>query len=267
MAYRTVADVATCLAVYGWDKTTHTSQWPLIARAVQTALGVRFSEGYWTRDGRESRHGNLDIVEKTALRGGIHGLTYLLRPHGPFHASDWEACFTLSAYPSELAFVGVKRTEDILGFVAAMLRALGALGKPFYGIGYKRSMGLGPEAFAFGMNYSVGAHTIPTDEADRSSRWLFDITSGRSPAPRRFRAGYFRDVYPVNVLSSEHLALPIAGITFQDWVSSSAGFGRLSFLDSACLWCLDDPSIPEARRVLEENRLLVGPQAMTIAQA
>jgi hypothetical protein len=71
---------------------------------------------------------------------------------------------------------------------------------------------------------------------------------------RRFLREWFRDVYPANILSQEHLAASIPGRgTLKNW-----GLGRLTPLEeNSWLWEVPEDELVAARQALSTAGVLI----------
>lgn len=68
-----------------------------------------------------------------------------------------------------------------------------------------------------------------------------------------------RDVYPLNVLNSHHLAMQVKGLSLKDWIKSDPKRGSLKSLIEGQLWSWSVPEnrIQAIRKVLGPERLLI----------
>ncbi len=162
-----------------------------------------------------------------------------------------------------VAYVNLNNSFAFLGLPAAsavppadLLRAadrLVSLIAPLrYGISYLLPIYNGPVWYAVG----IGSHRS-TDPGTRQSRetmsqlskWQVQLVTKQS-----YLRGSFRDVYPANLLSEDHVrAILPGGKTLE-----TLGIGRLSLLGPGkWLWEVSDDEITRARAVLREAGLLI----------
>jgi hypothetical protein len=114
-----------------------------------------------------------------------------------------------------------------------------------YGIGYLRSSRNTPALYALGA--FGGYATDSPDDSDRVECWGNEIF-------RRARhlQGYFRQVYPVNLLSPKHVRTVVDEKTGQPFV------GQLEPIDEGhWIWTVADEDIPKAEDALRQAKLLL----------
>jgi hypothetical protein len=137
-----------------------------------------------------------------------------------------------------------------------LLRQLYSLAKPItswpYGIGYFRSSELAPSLYAVGVGGGPG-QPDPTDtNRDRLRRglWLNELI-----CQFRHLHGHFRDIYPANLLSAEHVNARLGKKTLL-----TAGWGTFTPLDEGhWLWTVPEEDIRPAREALVQAGLLICP--------
>ncbi len=71
--------------------------------------------------------------------------------------------------------------------------------------------------------------------------------------------GVFRDVYPYNILSPEHLKQRIGGKCLRDWILESSHWGELNTIieNELYLWTVNEDNFPAVRESMIRERLLV----------
>ncbi len=121
-----------------------------------------------------------------------------------------------------------------------------------YGIGYLYPTLKGPEWYAAGID---GCRTsdlskgLSGESRSQLGKWYRDFRRTRS-----YLQGSFRDVYPANLLSEDHIRAALPGGKKLE----SLGIGRLSLLGPGkWLWEVSEDEIPQARAVLREAGLLI----------
>jgi hypothetical protein len=124
-----------------------------------------------------------------------------------------------------------------------------------YGIAYRRSSELAPSLFAVG--FQGGRGVIGSGEAQEESErigcWFRELLF---PEDRRHLRGYFRDVYPANLLSAEHVNARLG----RKKTLRTAGWGTFTPLDEGhWLWTLPEEDIPPARAALVQAGFLICP--------
>lgn len=120
-----------------------------------------------------------------------------------------------------------------------------------YGIAFVRSERLDPAGYAHGI---VGgfSETLQIDDATslRIGQWNRELRTSR-----RYLRGWFRSVYPAQLLSEQHREAPLTdGREVAD-----CGLGTWEEVEEA-LWCweLSEEELPKAHELLSEAGLLLG---------
>jgi hypothetical protein len=163
-----------------------------------------------------------------------------------------------------VAHVSLSKGDAHLGLPASLgmtheelLRQTYALAMPLiawrYGIAYSRSALKAPDLYAVGILGGV-LYPDPEDTAEDKQRvgcWgrelLFD---------RRHLRGYFRDVYPANLLSAAHVDAPLGAKK----TLRTVGLGKLTEIDAGLwLWTVPEEELPKARSALQQAGLLLCP--------
>jgi hypothetical protein len=107
---------------------------------------------------------------------------------------------------------------------------------PRYGFGYTREYGVDCDYLAVGYAYQRGTRT--RDEAD----WVRLSAGGgdraRKPTERadqiRRARGLILDVFPMNVLSENHLQQKVGGTSFKEWILQNTGPESLQRIAPRC---------------------------------
>jgi hypothetical protein len=166
---------------------------------------------------------------------------------------DWEGAAILDFAEGD-AQVAVPasrcmRLDDLLRRTYTLAKPL-ALWK--YGIGYARSSLKAPALYAVGIAGGAGYYdTYDPEDNKRIGCWFRELLFAR-----RHLEGYFRDVYPANLLSVEHVNAQIG----KNKTLLTAGWGEFTQIDDAMwLWTVPDKDIPKARAALRRARLLICP--------
>jgi hypothetical protein len=122
-----------------------------------------------------------------------------------------------------------------------------------YGIGYSRSSLKAPCMYAIGI-IGGAAYPDPNDaeeDLDRIACWLHELRG-----PRRHLNGYFRNIYPVNLLSTEHVNTQVG----ENKTLLTAGWGEFNQIDDGLwIWTVPDEDIPKARDALLRAMVLLCP--------
>jgi hypothetical protein len=169
---------------------------------------------------------------------------------------SWEGAASINLAEGN-AHVGLPVMGDVS--LDELLRQTYLLSKPFalwqYGIGYFRSSEKAPSLYAAGI---LGGTRYPDpneseEDRERIGCWYRELLfAGR----RRHLRGYLRDIYPANLLSTEHVNAR-AG---DNKTLLTAGWGTFTPLDDGIwIWTVPDEDIPEARATLLRADLLICP--------
>ncbi len=167
---------------------------------------------------------------------------------------NWEGVATISL-PKSYVHVGVLATSGLS--VEELLRRSYALAKPFgpwrYGIGYARSAQKAPCMYALGIGGGA-RYPDPTEteeDRERIGCWYRELLFA---SRRRHLHGYFRDVYPANLLSAKH----VKALVGKNKKLLTAGLGELTPLDEEMwLWTVPEEEIPKARVALKRAKRLL----------
>lgn len=106
--------------------------------------------------------------------------------------------------------------------------------------------------------YTTPANLSPFDrEIDRNNVWV-----GGEQALRAFKEGrhpifYLRDVYPLQVLSAEHLSLAVGSYSLKDWINEDQVHGYLKSLkDDKFIWVIEGDQVDAVKAELASHNLL-----------
>jgi hypothetical protein len=70
--------------------------------------------------------------------------------------------------------------------------------------------------------------------------------------------GVFRDVYPRNVITKEHLSVKLGSLTMQDWINADSSRGTLDPIENALyLWTVPSECINQVRLEMRRHNLLI----------
>lgn len=93
--------------------------------------------------------------------------------------------------------------------------------------------------------------------ADRITRWR----DNRQLKKLTTRAGYFREIYPINFVLDTHLAMPFRGGMLSEFMQANGTLRPLDMHDEIFRWDVPDPIIPHVRGSLEESGLILSSNA------
>ncbi len=167
---------------------------------------------------------------------------------------DWEAAASVSLSKGDAhlglpASIGVNH-DDLLQQTYALAMSLTAWR---YGIAYRLPTLRAPSFYAVGicsLPLSIDPDFSEEDE-ERVGCWQDELLFYR-----RHLNGFFRDVYPANLLSAAHVNAPLGD---KDTLLT-AGLGKLTLLeDGLWLWTVSEEDLPKARSALHRAGLLLCP--------
>ena len=123
-----------------------------------------------------------------------------------------------------------------------------------YAYSYRINKCYGPTFHAVGMIYHQvsGAVDVPlsAQEVSRASRWARSLRSGD-------HLSKLRDVYPWNVLSSNHLSLQVGGVSLRNWIESDLRNGHIQAIgDDRWLWIVSEDRCVAITAVLESTGVI-----------
>jgi hypothetical protein len=201
-----------------------------------------------------------DDIRDTARRGLLRELSlYSHRQRDDGLLFSWQGC-AFAQFPNDVVYLGVAESCGVS--VGELVRFLYASSKAManwrYGIGYSHPSDRGPGEYAMGMLAHSGP-VVPRSprledsgaHKDRVMCWLDEMRGKR--AKKRHLQGWFRDVYPVNLLSESHVKVPVEGNT----VLLDSHLGTFEQLERLWLWEVPQETIPQARQVLIDAGVLI----------
>jgi hypothetical protein len=203
-------------------------------------------------------HNLRDDIRDAASRGLLCELSlYSHRQRDDGLLLSWQGC-AFAEFPRDVVYLGVAESAGVsVGQVARFLYASSkAMAGWRYGIGYSHPWDRGPGQYAVGLLGHSGPviprSPRPEDSGphkDRVMCWL-DEMEGK----RRHLRGWFRDVYPVNLLSESHVKVPVGG----NKALVDSGLGTFERVDRAVwLWEVPHETIPDARQALIDAGVLI----------
>jgi hypothetical protein len=225
---------ASCVALYGSSDSAGDLQGMVdFVVSLGRSLGCEIDLCGIRKDGGPSGMQPLGELRSTNL-SAAHGVS-LKATTGP-RASffDWRISASLDV---ELKFATLCVDQRLLRFDPSAMIALAAKLSRYYGscYGYAYEHVL-READLYPLGMIDG--TVAHDESDlREIRsWMRAMTRGRTDSPPPW-ASKLRGIYPVNILSDDHLSSLVGRVTLRDWIQESPGRGRIgSFGDGLSVW-------------------------------
>ncbi|MCC6126742.1 MAG: hypothetical protein IT426_17405 [Pirellulales bacterium] len=178
---------------------------------------------------------------------------FRLAPGGQIPGFDWSVnAEVIKDY--SCCIVGVRSSiafipgELLLSIARKLIRTF----CPIYGIGYLRSMDLGPTFFAMGGNIGTNLWGEDRKLADRIQKW-----SDLGIEERCYEKGLLRDVYPWNFLTDTQLDRLIEGVPLREWIKLDENRGIISYLEgNMWLWEVQEAQLLSVRIATENAGLI-----------
>jgi hypothetical protein len=143
-------------------------------------------------------------------------------------------------------------------FIEHLVADLANLGSLGYGIGFEWKREPDPLLHVLGITHGLPRTEEEEALADHDSLWFEEriARGGASPAMRHL-AGYFRDVYELNLLNRAHLNAPLEGTSFAEVVRSHEWGSLEELAKGNWLWRVPRSAVGEVRRRLSGAGLLL----------
>ncbi len=217
----------TSIALYDWDGDLDVREFHAIATAFFELNGVTpndacLSCGDRDRGGSYKRVTKL-LAAETLPPDATLSLVHML-PDSVEPLRDWDVSAELMYVSSnKTIYLGCDMALANVDLVTGrrLVEALARHVKLRYGIGYARTVELGPELYAHGIVSGLGYSDADMAEADRTGSWFNERIDFN-----RHLQGLLRDVYPLNVLSAPHLAQPVGGVPLGEWIAARLRVAR-----------------------------------------
>lgn len=161
--------------------------------------------------------------------------------------------FLLRADSSSLLYVGSDpANEEIL---VRLLKDLTS--KLHFSYGYLFNIAKqGAALYAVGITHWDFDEVVGESDQDADGRWFSERVLPGSEHRYRDR-GFFRDIYPCNLLNASHLNALVDGVRLEDKIER-AGWGELFRIsDTNWLWKIHPSTIQEVRGSIARSNLLV----------
>lgn len=256
-------EVATCLALFGCRLTPSPTAVLEIVHKLEHDLGAGFSHFQSQNIGSKSAlrttgsKRSLASALEMGLSSGAGFAVYNFHPNRSSDTldpkTDWNSMLAVSRVGGQWTlFCGTTSVKEFDNHLTDIFKDLTRRFNPSYGTGYCMPIRRGPWLFATGTTLHPPAQNDEEScQFDREMRdnsdWFFFINDEQNS---RHIASTLRDIYPMNVLSPEHLKLDVAGQSLREWIEGQ-GFGKLSDISYDCaLWHLSDLEIAKARKSL-----------------
>lgn len=161
-------------------------------------------------------------------------------------ASDYSAStnhFVFGAWASLASF----ESPTLIDFTHRFVQMLA----PDYGIGFNRTMKLGPTLYAIGLAQGLNLFE-ERDKVERVNAWGSAGIEGKI-----FRNGILRDLYPWNLLTKMQLDRLVGQVSLKSWIEADSERGTISPMsDTMWLWKLTESQIVAVRPILENAGLI-----------
>jgi hypothetical protein len=213
--------------------------------------------------GRKSRGPKFNKLDKAIAKGDFDDYSYV-EAVNYFEKGNIRECSLVvginNASHGKKLTVHFKSVREKQVVTIAMLNVILKFVSPEYGISYGMTVREGPLWFVAGVRSSGMPDVLSRASGEFRQEYLFG---------KKFKDGYFRDVFSWNYLSWAHLDKVIEGTRFQSWIEEpmqgngwlgkARSRGTLTFLDSgSAVWELTKEEALEVRpRMLKANLLMV----------
>jgi hypothetical protein len=205
--------------------------------------GLFRSNTYRSMLTREVEQGNVKVLGLYSNPARDHDLVM-----------DWKGLAYVDMTRGD-CFLGLPQSGELSpgGLLRLAYNLVKSVSNISYGIGYFHQRLKGPDFYAVGIIANPDPEIFFDAEAsaaaDRIAKWMHEM-GGR----RRYLDGWFRTVYPANILSETHVnALLHGGVTLLE-----ADHGCLTPLEpNRWLWEVSDAEIPVAEAALREAGLVI----------
>jgi len=179
-------------------------------------------------------------------------ISFFTIPAGSRDNNDEKCVAALSSFESEIDFRSdfTNVREDWISIAKDML----VLGQIQYGYFFKLPAKLAPGTYAGGAIFSYAGDDAPPHEEELRSRWHQAMVEYSD----RPRTTLLRQVYSLQILSKEHLALKIGRQSLSAWIKASAKHGVLQEIaPKLWAWTFDNKNdIYAANMALLKAKLL-----------
>lgn len=164
-------------------------------------------------------------------------------------SSEWVPYSGVDAENSA-AFLVLAKPDDVQEIVRATVLLLSEYG--LHGYGFVDVSASHRVPHALGMS----THESSPEDANSESRW-FSARLAFKAGRRDIVNSSLRDIYPMNILTAEHVSMDISGMPLRDFISGER-LGVLSQVDDRCwLWKVSEAERVRARQALRRaNRLI-----------
>jgi hypothetical protein len=124
-----------------------------------------------------------------------------------------------------------------------------------YGAAFDFPASFGPESYLCSVGFipKGGSFIANQDHSERINRWSKRATYGElSP-----RAGYFREVYEINLINDAHLIAPFKNGLFGDFANSVGVIQPLPYCDGMYRWDVSKENLQKVQETMEDSGLIL----------
>lgn len=254
-----------CVMLYDWNREVNES-WIEILEAIFDALGAVPAEAT-SNIGGKNLHGPY-LKSKDKLRNFLEkALDYgefdvRIRSSVTHHSdqafpSDYEFSFNGSKIRRKKLCVAARHghihSSDYLMNIAGeiLIRSTGSC----YGAAFDFPAAFGPSFYLSSIAFSPQGIAWDANQAyaDRITRWRDRTARGKlSPS-----AGYFREVYEINLLTDAHLGAPFKNGLFGEFARSAGIVHSLPYCDGMHRWDVPRGTLQKVQGLMESSGLVL----------
>lgn len=213
-------------------------------------------------EGRKSRAPKFVMLDKAIAKGDFDEYSYIegVNYFEKGNVRDCNLAVGVGGAPDRQTFeIHYQRDRKKPVGVDAMLREVLRHLSPHYGILYDLTVREGPRWFIRGQCSSGMPDALCRASSEFQQQYLFG---------KKFKDGFFRDVFKWNYLNPAHLDKMIEGMRFQDWIGQPLkkkgwlgkpkSYGALSVMDNGyAVWELTKEEAAEVRPLMLKADLLM----------
>jgi hypothetical protein len=254
----------TTIVFYGFDGKLPIKDAKKLIDSICNLLGEHPSHAHVGLDeeGRKSRGPKFKMLDKAIEKGDFDDYSYVEAVNYFEKGNVRDCSFSVginNASHGKRLTVHFKSAREKPMHAIALLEEILKFVSPEYGISYDMAVRGGPLWFVTGVRSSG----MPDELSRASGEFRQEYFFGK-----KFKDGYFRDVFDWNYLSQAHLDQLIEGRRFRDWIKEptkeNGGLGKaksrgtLVFLDNGkAIWELSKDEVVVVRALMLKAGLLM----------
>lgn len=201
---------------------------------------------------------SMDIVNMSELRKKIDdGLASDFRISYFVNDLHWDISFSFSNKETvwEMNYIDIQFLDSFLNIkdelLVDILRSMFRVISVEYGIGFQLN---GYTSYAFNYVFSLDNSKIFMYE--NASKWLYQLPFRTEEEPYYIKK--LRMVYPINIVSIEHLNQPVLTKTLENWILEEKRNGQLIVLNAKNkLWIVENDELDRINNILGKAGLLI----------